>query len=157
VSLRDVRGEDLPVFFEHQLDPDASRMAAFPPRDRVEFMAHWRRSLADATAILETVDWRGEVAGNVVYWEEHGEPKVGFWLGKEYWGRGIASAALSLFLGLVSVRPLYARVAKHNLASRRVLEKCGFTIAGEDSFTAAGEIETEEFIMLLSDRRNAGG
>jgi hypothetical protein len=44
VQLRDVIEADLPSFFEHQLDPDATRMAAFPSRDRERFMAHWGKN-----------------------------------------------------------------------------------------------------------------
>ena len=43
------------------------------------------------------------------------------------WGRGIASEALAEFLHLEQSRPLYAGVAPHNIASIRVLQKCGFT------------------------------
>ncbi len=47
VQLRDVAEGDLPVFFEHQRDPVANRMAGFPPRDRDAFVAHWAKILAD--------------------------------------------------------------------------------------------------------------
>jgi RimJ/RimL family protein N-acetyltransferase len=144
VRLRDVTEADLPIFFEQQLDPDAVRMAAFPSRDRDAFDAHWARILADDTVIKKTILLAGHVAGNVVSWEQPGERLVGYWIGKEYWGKGVATRALSEFLGYVKTRPLYARVAKRNVASIRVLEKCGFTISGEDR---AGDVE--ELIMRL--------
>jgi RimJ/RimL family protein N-acetyltransferase len=68
-----------------------------------------------------------------VSWDQAGQRKVGYWIGKEFWGRGIATRALALFLAEVSERPLYASVATSNVGSIRVLEKCGFTISqGED-------------------------
>jgi RimJ/RimL family protein N-acetyltransferase len=152
VSLRDVHESDLPVFFEHQVDPDATRMASFPARSRDEFMVHWAKSMSDKTTILKTIVVNGEVAGNIVGWEQSSEPKVGYWLGKEYWGRGIASEALSQFLRHMEVRPLYARVAKQNIASIRVLQKCGFTKYGEDTFTAMDGGVGEEFILVLGAR-----
>src|SRR5262249_15735222 len=130
VSLREVQEGDLPVFFEQQLDPEATRMAAFPARARDEFMAHWPNTMPQNPTILKTIVFHGKVAGNIVSWEQSGERKVGYWLGKEYWGKGVASAALARFLGYVTARPLYARVAKSNAASIRVLQKCGFTITG---------------------------
>jgi RimJ/RimL family protein N-acetyltransferase len=154
VRLREVQESDLAIFFEQQLDPEAIRMAAFPSRTRDAFMAHWAKSMAEQTSILKTIIFHGRVAGNIVYWEQSGECKVGDWLGKEYWGKGVASAALSQFLSLVKVRPLYARVAKHNTASIRVLEKCGFTVSGEDKFSEADGTEGEEFVMRL-DRTSA--
>ena len=39
---------------------------------------------------------------------------------------------LAALLQQDQTRPLYAHVAKHNHGSLRVLEKCGFTIIGED-------------------------
>ena len=53
---------------------------------------------------------------------------VGYWLGKAYWGRGIASSALALFLEDERHRPLLATVAEHNAGSRRALEKVGFQL-----------------------------
>lgn len=132
VELRDVTEDDLPIFFQHQLDPDANRMADFPARDREAFMAHWKKIMSDETNILKTILLDGQVAGNVVSWIQSGEQKIGYWIGKAYWGRGVASQGVSQFLTLVKARPLYAHVAKHNVASLRVLEKCGFKIAGEE-------------------------
>lgn len=149
VTLREVQDRDLMVFYRQQLDPDATRMAAFPSRPQEAFMAHWAKIMADQTTMLKTILFRGKVAGNLVCWEQAGERKVGYWLGKEYWGRGIASAALSQFLGRLKSRPLYARVAKHNFASIRVLQKCGFTFSGEDRFSNGDGKEGEEFIMRL--------
>jgi RimJ/RimL family protein N-acetyltransferase len=154
VLLRAVQDSDLPIFFEQQLDPEATRMAAFPARAHDAFMAHWKKILA-GESILKTIVCQGKVAGNIVCWEQDGERKVGYWLGKEYWGRGIASAGLSLFLEEVQARPLYARVAKHNAASVRVLQKCGFTISGEDKFSGVDGEEIEGFILALG--ANGGG
>jgi RimJ/RimL family protein N-acetyltransferase len=149
VVLRDVMDSDLRVFYEQQLDPEATRMAAFPSRGRDAFMAHWAKIMADETTALQTVIFRGGVAGNVVSWEQGGERNVGYWFGREYWGQGVANAALSQFLQRVTTRPLHAHVAKHNLASIRVLQKCGFTVSGEARFSDADGEQGEEFILTL--------
>lgn len=149
IILRAVAESDLPILFEQQLDPDATAMAAFPSRDRDAFMAHWAKIMADNSNILKAIVFEGQLVGNMGCWESSGEWEVGYWIGKEYWGKGIATKALSLFLGLVKTRPLYAHVAKHNRASRRVLEKCEFKLTGEDKyFNPSGE-EVEEFILKL--------
>ena len=154
ILLRDVQENDLHIFFEHQLDSDATRMAAFPTRDHNAFMAHWQKGMADEANTLQTIVFGEEVVGNIVSWEQSSECRVGYWLGKKYWGKGIASAALSQFLGKVKERPMYARVAKHNIASIRVLQKCGFTISGDDKFTGADGIESEEFILTIGANDN---
>jgi len=148
ILLRDVTEEDLPMLFEHQQDPVANRMAAFPARDRDAFMAHWTKILGDQTITKKTILSDGQVAGNIVSFEQSGQPQVGYWIGQAYWGKGIASQALSAFLAHVRVRPLYAHVAKHNIASIRVLEKCGFTICGEDKGAADAHGESVEEVIL---------
>src|SRR5207342_2914440 len=104
------------------------RMALFPARDRPAFDAHWRRVLTREDAMVKTIDYEGHVAGNALCWEQDGRRLVGYWLGREYWGKGLASRALAELVELVAARPLHAWVAPSNVASVRVLEKCGFTL-----------------------------
>jgi RimJ/RimL family protein N-acetyltransferase len=127
-----VTEDDVLVFFEHQLDPDASAMAAFPSRDREAHLAHWRKIAGDPTALARTVVVDGRVAGNIGSWEQDGERDVGYWIGREFWGRGVATAALAQLLVILRARPLYAHVARHNAGSIRVLEKCGFHVVADD-------------------------
>jgi RimJ/RimL family protein N-acetyltransferase len=145
VLLRDVIDDDLPIFFEQQLDPVATQMAAFPARERSAFMAHWVKILADPANKTQAILFDGQVAGNIASFEMSGEREVGYWLGRQYWGKGIATAALAAFLAHEQVRPLYAHVAKHNRGSLRVLEKCGFRIIGED-----GNGQVEEYVLKLN-------
>lgn len=153
VLLRDVTEDDLPIFFKQQLDSAANHMAAFTtedPADRDAFNAHWTRVLGDDAITKKTILFEGHVVGHVASFERFGKPEVTYWVGKEYWGKGIATEALSKFLGQLNVRPLYARAAKDNLASIRVLEKCGFTISGYDKgFANARGEEVEEVILKL--------
>jgi RimJ/RimL family protein N-acetyltransferase len=131
--LRDVIESDLPVFFEHQRDPEATAMADFPARDREAFDTHWQKTLAREDRIAKTIVFDGQVAGNVVSWQdEGGKQLVGYWIGKEFWGKGLATKALAELVEELSVRPLYAYVAPANLGSIRVLEKCGFVRSDED-------------------------
>jgi RimJ/RimL family protein N-acetyltransferase len=131
VKLRPVREDDLEVFYRQQRDPVAAAMAAFPARERAAFFAHWHGIMARDDVLLCTVEADGHVAGNVVGFEQSGRREVGYWLGRRFWGRGIATAALHAFLTEETRRPLEAHVAAHNVASRRVLEKCGFRVRGE--------------------------
>lgn len=151
IQLRDTVDNDLPVFYEQQLDEDAARMAGFPSREREAFMTHWRKIMADDSVTIKTILFEGEIAGNIVCFEQLGEREVGYWLGREFWGKGIATAALAQFLGQVQTRPLYAHAAKHNIASKRVLEKCGFQVVAEDTFFSKlfGE-DIQEFILVLN-------
>jgi len=93
------------------------------------------------------------VASSVLSYEEAGKPEVSYWIGKTYWGRGIATRSLAEFLAHGNTaRPIYARVAKVNLGSRRVLEKCGFAIVGEArGFANARGEEIEELVLELQE------
>lgn len=126
--LRDVVETDLPVFFEQQLDLESTRMAAFPPReDWNAFLEHWRtKVLGNPTSCQQAIVWSDRIAGYVSSWSQDELRLVAYWLGREYWGRGIATAALTEFLGHERTRPLHAFVVAHNIGSLRVLEKCGF-------------------------------
>jgi len=153
--LRDVVNDDLPIFFEHQLDQEANTMAAFTAKDPTNqeaFMTHWHRILTNETVIIQTILFNGQVAGSVSSYEEEGKPEVTYWLGKEYWGKGIATWALATFLTQHNqTRPIYARVAKDNFGSRRVLEKCGFTTIGESKgYANARGQEIEELLLELA-------
>ena len=149
VSLRDVQDSDVPVLYAHQLDPEAVRMAAVPSRDWDAFKAHWAKIMTSTSGISQIVIFDGSVAGHICCWQDSGDRLVGYWIAREYWGKGVASAALSEFLRQVIDRPLVARVAKHNAASIRVLEKCGFIIAGEGKFAQTDGGHVEEFVLKL--------
>src|SRR5260221_13799723 len=113
VTLREVTQEDLPIFFEHQLDAEATRMAAFPSRDRDAFMAHWARIMSNETGILNTILADDTVAGNVVYWEAAGEPNIGYWLRKTTWGEGDAYGGPAQIFNKIGARPGCAPSSKH--------------------------------------------
>jgi RimJ/RimL family protein N-acetyltransferase len=150
VVLRDVTEADLPIFFEQQLDREAVLMAAFPSRVQESFIAHRQRVLADTSVDKQKILYNGQVAGNIVCYGSKDEREVGYWLGKAFWGKGIASKALAAFLQQVKTRPLYAHVAKHNVGSTRVLQKCGFVISGEDKvFSEPHHADVEEYILRL--------
>lgn len=150
VRLREVVQSDLPIFFEHQMDADAIRMAAVVPRKKDAFMTHWENILSDESITKRTIVFDGKAVGYIACFERSGKREVGYWIGKEYWGKGIGGRALSAFLGEVTVRPLYAYVAKHNIASLRILQKCLFAVVGvEKEFFDAGDRMIEGFITKL--------
>ena len=161
VRLRDVVVDDLPVLFDQQLNPAANHMAAFTsedPSDREAFTAHWSRILADEGVTTKTILWGTRVAGYIAQFERLDKPEVSYWIGRDYWGRGIATRALSAFLEHITIRPLFARIAKDNAASLRVLEKCGFAIAGQDKgFSNARGVEVEEFILEVGGNQGEEG
>ncbi|HSH38193.1 MAG TPA: GNAT family protein [Chthoniobacterales bacterium] len=159
VSLRPVEPGDLPLFFEHQRDPIAVAMVAYDSRDRAAFDQHWAKILADETGLIRTIvatfddlpESQEHVAGNIVSWNSHGQREIGYWIDRAYWGRGVATAALSGFLRLEQTRPLHAGVAKHNAASIRVLQNCGFTFLASAA-GASEDADDSHVLLVLTDR-----
>lgn len=150
LRLREVRDEDLPVFFAMQLDDGANRMAAFTlanPSDWNAFTTRWARKRQDETKLLRTIEANGQVAGYLGRFERFGHLEVCYWIGRDFWNQGLATEALMRFLEEVPERPILARVAVDNGASCRVLEKCGFRVAGHDrAFAHARGCELDEVI-----------
>jgi RimJ/RimL family protein N-acetyltransferase len=153
ITLRPVEPSDLDHFYAHQLDPDAIRLAAFVSADRKHrpaFDAHWDKILRAPENTNRTIIADGQVAGHIACFPCEGNLEVTYWLGREFWGRGIATQALNQLLRLITVRPIFARAATDNLGSLRVLQKCGFTIVGKDHGYAHGRgADTEEYILRL--------
>jgi RimJ/RimL family protein N-acetyltransferase len=156
VTLREVRENDLAVFYAQMNDPEAIRVAAFTakdPSDRVWFDAHWARIRHDPGVVMRTVIGKnGEVVGHAAVFGPPEEREVTYWIGREYWGCGAATAALRELLGVVPDRPLYARAAADNGGSIHVLEKCGFVVTrNERDFANARGEEIDEVVLTLSD------
>ena len=153
ISLRDTTENDLDLYFEQQLDEDSNYMAAFTaedPSDKAAFMAHWAKILSNDSIVKRAILVGDTVVGHIDCFELFGEQSIGYWIGKQYWGKGIATKALSLFLKELTIRPLYARIVNDNIGSLRVLEKNGFKIIGADKgFAHARGEEVEEYILEL--------
>lgn len=151
--LRDVRDEDLDVLFEYWRDPESNRMAAFTaadPSDRAAFDARWARLRADPDVTNRTIVVDGEVVGTIGSWTQDGRREVTYWLGREHWGKGIATRALAAFLAIETARPLHAAAAADNAGSIRVLEKCGFIhVGGGRGFANARGEEVDEIFLVL--------
>jgi RimJ/RimL family protein N-acetyltransferase len=154
VILREVIDTDLSIFFQHQQDQEAVHMAAFTsenPSDRAAFNAHWAKIRASAVNITRSVEVDGHLAGHVASFEMFGEREVTYWIGREFWGRGVATTALKALLKLDTTRPIYGRAAKDNSRSIRVLEKCGFVLVGEEKgFANARQAEIAEVVLKLA-------
>lgn len=142
VTLRERIDADLGTLFEFQADPEASAMAAFPSRDLPAFLEREAKIKADPSAMTRTIVAGGGVVGSIGSWEVEGERDVGFWIGRDHWGNGYATAALRAFLDIDLHRPLYAHVVDHNVGCTRMLDKCGFVL---------DHLAQEEDVLVLTD------
>jgi hypothetical protein len=68
ITIREVEASDLEIFYEHQLDPEAIRMAAFvhkDPNDKAAFDARWNKFLNSSQNTTRTIAAEGQVAGHI--------------------------------------------------------------------------------------------
>lgn len=153
VTLRPATAEDIPVFFAQQADPIAHQMVAFGSQDRNDeraFREKWIRNLSDLSSDTRAILFEGDIAGHVVSFVKEGKRHVGYLLGREFWGKGIATGALTLLIEDIPIRPLHASTAIDNLGSMRVLEKCGFTRLGTGkAFASSRGTEIDEVFWIL--------
>lgn len=154
VILRNSIESDIEIFFENQLDEEANYMAAFTPKDPTDkeaYVSKWTRLIKDPTINMKTILADREIAGTVLKFELDGKAEITYALGKQFWGKGIATKALQAFLPLEDKRPIFGVTAFDNYGSIKVLEKCGFERIGTDrGFANARGKEIEEIVFRLT-------
>lgn len=151
ITLRPLHPDDIPTLYAHQSDRDASQMAVATPRDWPTYTAHVAKVMVDPEVHTRAILLDSVVVGQVSKFMLDGQPSVGYRIAKEYWGKGIASEALALLLQEVTLRPLHARAARSNVASIRVLEKCGFTVTHYAMSTSTERFPAcEEAFLILN-------
>lgn len=132
---------DLDQLFEWERNPRAVAMAAFTradPSDRAGFDARYQRVRSDPANLLYAIDDGAGLAGTIGSFTMEGEREVTYWIDPSRWGRGVASAALAAFVQVEVTRPLFARVAEHNIGSAKVLTRAGFVQVGSETSYADG-------------------
>ncbi|HET9090488.1 MAG TPA: GNAT family N-acetyltransferase [Acidimicrobiales bacterium] len=153
IALRALGDDDLDAVFSMMRDPVAVTLAAFSaadPDDRTAFDAHMDAVRRSPDNLLRAVTSDGAFVGTVASFASEGHREVTYWIDRRYWGQGIATHSLALLLEEDHTRPIRARVASDNVASRRVLEKSGFTPIGtEFSYAPGRSREIDETILEL--------
>jgi len=96
--------------------------------------------------------------------EGPGTGRIGYWVGRRYWGHGVASEAVARVVswgfGTLGLDRLVAYVADDNAASIRVLEKHGFRFTHEaehDFASRGGAFPVRWFALTRADRLAASG
>lgn len=151
IHLRAIQPADLDTLYEQQLDSESNRMAVVYPRPRIAFDAHWAMCLANPEVWARAIVADGELAGQISCFPMQGVRCVGYWIARDWWGRGVATRALAILLGEVAVRPIHARAARSNGASIRVLERCGFVVTGYEWSEASERWPACEEALLRLD------
>jgi [ribosomal protein S5]-alanine N-acetyltransferase len=106
------------------------------------------------------IDVAGEAVGGIGFTLQpdvtHRSAEIGYWLGEEFWGRGIATEALIAVsnhaFSNYDICRLYAHVFEWNRASARVLEKAGYEFEGRLRKSVTKEGQTIDQLMYAMIR-----
>ncbi|WND01427.1 GNAT family N-acetyltransferase [Temperatibacter marinus] len=147
IELRDLAHCHFEDLYNQKNDSDV--LAWIPgeyPLDRRTFDTKTSDALAKGQTVEQanyTIFVDGIIAGMIGQFPRDGEDRfeVGYFIGQEFWGKGVASRALVLCLKnlreLGFNHPLYGCHAADNPSSGRVLEKAGFQPEADIPFTLA--------------------
>lgn len=153
LKLRPSEKSDLEFFFQFQLDKEATYLAAFTPKDPTDkkaYLEKYSKHMDDPTINMQTILINEIIVGSIAKFEIEGDTEITYWIDRNFWGKGIATAALKTLLTIENIRPIFGRVAFDNFGSQKVLENCGFIkISTDKGFANARQTEIEEFIYKL--------
>ena len=153
LQLKATTPTHLHTLFEFQRETEANYLAAFTsndPNDKNAYLKKWSNLLLNNSINCKTIIVNNAIVGSITKFEMDQKAEITYWIGKQYWGQGIASKALKQFLEMESTRPLYGRVAFDNYGSQKVLVKCDFEKIGtETGYANARGAEIEEHVYKL--------
>lgn len=114
--------------------------------------------IQDAKAFINSVEKNDkiqaivtdEIIGAIGFFPQEGimrtNAELGYWLSEDFWGKGIMTQAINRTVSRIfthyDILRIYARPFGTNIASQRVLEKCGFSLEGKFEKTI---IKNEQF------------
>jgi RimJ/RimL family protein N-acetyltransferase len=144
-----------------------NRKVSLNLRDRFPYPYTERdaRNWLDAVIGLEpetnfAIDVAGEAVGGIGYTMQSDvarrSAEIGYWLGEDFWGRGIATEALIAMTDHAFANHDLCRVFAHvfdwNQASARVLEKAGYAFEGRMRKSVTKEGQTIDQLMYAMIR-----
>ena len=137
--LRDLKQQDTKLLVEFLNNINVTKyLSTRIPQPYTSQDAEWWVNKGSKTGITKAIEVNENFAGvigvTIGEYENSRSAEIGYWLGEEYWGKGIATEAITemtndVFSSTEIIR-LFAPVFSPNKASMRVLEKCGYTLAG---------------------------
>ena len=136
--LRPPARQDLPAIAGLLDDPAVSTMLARVPHPyTMEHAEGWFATINGPDGGRERVFaivLNGHAVGMVGFQDKAGEPTLGYWLGRPFWGRGLMSeavrAAVAWYFGETGETELFAGAFDDNPGSLRIQEKLGFDVTG---------------------------
>ncbi len=130
---------DAPDLVKHGNNPNIAtyQRESYPMPYTIEYARDWiqyvKQVASDCRFVIEAnKEVIGEI-GFIIQADVHSHTaELSYWLGEAYWGQGIATRALDFIVQYAfnekNIKRLYADINEYNLASQRILQKCGFQL-----------------------------
>ncbi len=164
--LRPWRTEDAEDLYKYASDPAVGPAAGWAPHTSVEDSRHIIETiLAPPETYALVLKETGRPVGSIGAFRSRAdgaredELELGYWIGREFWGRGLVPEAVRCLLkrcfGTLGAPRVWCGYFDGNEKSRRVQEKCGFVYHHTERgkrWEPTGEIKTEHFTCL--DKKN---
>lgn len=140
IHLRDLKEQDAPLLVDYLNNTEVVKYLSsrIPYPYTIKDAQWWVNTGCKEEAVAKAIEFNGVFCGVVGAHRQQFEyshcAEIGYWLAEAYWGKGIASAALTQLSQIVftttDIIRLYASVFSTNPASMRVLEKAGYSLEG---------------------------
>ena len=138
--LRPWRESDAEALYKYANDPEIGPAAGWPPHTSVEDSPEVIRTVFSApetyaVVLKETGEPVGSIGllsgkGSHVAGIQPDEAKIGYWIGRPYWGQGLIPEAVRCLLHRcftdLHISAVWGAYYDGNTKSRRVMDKCGF-------------------------------
>jgi RimJ/RimL family protein N-acetyltransferase len=163
--LRPLQAADAPAMQRYASDFDVARMLAqvphpYPEGEAAAFIAEVCELDDDLPFRVFAIDQDG-FAGTAALAADGDSfaqrtGRLGYWLGRPFWGHGLATEAVRVLLadyafGTLGLRRVTAGVFDDNPASMRVLAKLGFTQTGEEMrWSEARGVEVRHLLYAVT-------
>ncbi|MDD5254319.1 MAG: GNAT family N-acetyltransferase [Candidatus Nanoarchaeia archaeon] len=144
IKIRKIGSSDVGDIYQNVKDKEVTKWTLNIPhpysrKDAIAFVKRCRNKLRKEERYTFGIILKetNKLVGLVSLFHVHKNNKnaeLGYWLGKNYWGKGIMSEAVKLIIKFgfeeLKLHRIYAEAFEENIASRKVLEKAGFKLEG---------------------------
>ncbi len=143
INLRKLKKSDAPSIFKNVNDKTITKFTTIPYPYRLKMaydfikMTHREMRKKKVFGLGIELKGTGKIIGMISLMKvdyENRNAEIGYWLGREYWGKKIMKEAVNLILRFgfkkLKLVRIYARVVHPNISSAKLLEKSGFQYEG---------------------------
>jgi len=164
--LRKLKLEDAKDMFEYASDPEVTKDLAWPTHSSIDNAQTFIKKVLSKYADNDVSEWgvtlkdSGKLIGTCgfLWWRpEHAKAEIGYAISRQYWGRGLMTEAVGAVMNFafsrMKLHRLEAQCTDTNIASEKVLIKCGMKFEGihRDVVYEKGGFRSLKSYAILAD------